>query len=150
MRATPTRWDLLLLCRAELVRRSAGHPQLLSAVPPLAGAVAFGLLKAELGRDGKGELRYTSPHQVLTSNLGGLQEVEEPPLWFEDGTHSPPRLPTPDELEAADRWWDNRRTVNQRSSTTATLGAGSAAVLPPGQKRAGKRPARLVEECRNR
>ena len=175
VKATPTRWDLVELCSVELVRQLAGESQLLCAVPPLAGAIAYtqgiklgpcapcaalayaipwasipdgryGMLRAELGRDGKGPHHYTSPYQVLASNLGDVQTVSKPQLWFEDSTLSPPRLPMPAELAPVTGWWRGRKTSNQRSSTTATLGAGSAAVMPCGQKRSGKRPLRLMDE----
>ena len=146
MKATPTRWDLAALCSAELVRQAAGHPQLLSVVPVLAGAIAYGFLRAELGCNATAAaLRYTSPYNVIAANKKNVQPVETPPLWFEDGTAHPPRLPSHTELAALLAWWERERTSNARSSTTAALGSGAAAVLPPGQKRAGKRVMRLVE-----
>ena len=130
----------------ELVRKLAGHSQLLCVVPPLAGAIASGLLKAELGRNGSLALQYTSPYQILTSNLRDVRTLEKPPLWYEDSTLSPPRLPTPEELAELLHWWNREKTSNQRGSTTAALGAGSGAVLPPGQRRSGNPPDRLLEE----
>ena len=145
VKATPTRWDLLELLLAELTRSAAGHPNLLCVVPPLAGALAHGLLKAELGACGSGPLRYWSPYEVLASNLSGVQSLPRPPLWFEDGTLAPPRLPTEAELAALLRWWLQHRVV-KGERCLAARGAGAKAVLPSGTKRKAKRPKRLVAE----
>jgi hypothetical protein len=155
VKATPTRWDLLALSSSELIRRKAGLPQLLCVVPPLAGAISHGMFKAELGdrssrplgdRSSR-PLRYTSPFQVLATNQRDVQIVEEPLLWFSDGTHTPPDLPTEEQLGAALQWWKQEKIINKGGGVSAALGAGSRAVWPSGKQRAakGKRPARFDE-----
>ena len=137
---------MIELCTAELVRVEAGHPRLLCVVPPLAGAIAHGLLKAELGPKGTATLQYTSPYRMLASNLAEVGELERPPLWFDESTASPPRLPTEAELRKVLLWWHQNKTVNRGDAATAAMGAGSRAVLPRGSRRKPARPRRLVEE----
>ena len=147
MRATPTRWDLLSLCEVELARQAAGHPPLLCAVPPNAGHLKHNMLQEELGPYGTGEHRYTSPYEVLASNLKGVTTIPRPPLWFVDSTTSPPQLPTEPELRQVLAWWERNKTSKRGDAPSAKLAAGSSQVLSgDAAQRPSKRPRRLVEE----
>ena len=128
------------------MRERAGHPVLLCVVPPLAGAVENGMLKAELGLNSSTVLRYTSPFNVLLANLQGVASLPLPPLWFEDSTSIPPHIPSQAVFDAVEQWWLANKAVNKGGAVSAATEAGSATLVTPGTKRHGKRPQRLVQE----
>ena len=141
VKVTPTRWDLANLW---LLQACRGAAPLMSLVPPNAGAVANGMLIAEL--KGHGEvLEWKTPLDVLTSHrvVLGQPPPPSPPILLFDPTQPPTMLNTTEADEL--RVWCKLYLWGKGKDNAERSGPNQALRQHFGRKRKLRKPARLMD-----
>ena len=142
MKVTPTRWDLANLL---LLQARRGAAPLMSITHPNKGAVANGLLQAELGQGG--QQQWVTPLHILASHRAvlGSPSPPPPPLLIPDPTQPPTAVLTEKEARDLKLWcqlhlWGKRKESADRSGQSVRLQNTA------GQKRKRVATRRFVEE----